>query len=192
MPNISLLKSETTLKRIPMQSQDFHKLLEQRRTFFCYSGLLSEEVLSTFSGIVREQMSEMEDDAEITKRVFGIFVEQAQNVIRYSKDRISEGGTGTVAISRAANGFLIEAINPMNPEHAEGLQQNLAELKAMDSKELRKAYKQRLREGPPEGSKGAGLGFIEMARKADHFDFDFAGSTELLFVFKVWIKEASS
>ena len=175
-----------------MQSQDFHKLLEQRRTFFCYSGLLSEDVLSTFSGIVREQMSEMEDDTEITKRVFGIFVEQAQNVIRYSKDRIAEGGTGTVAISRAEDGFLIEAINPMDHENAEGLQKNLNELKAMDSKELRKAYKQRLREGPPEGSKGAGLGFIEMARKADRFEFDFVGSTELLFVFKVWIKETAS
>ena len=175
-----------------MQSKDFHKLLEQRRTFFCYSGLLSEDVLSTFSGIVREQMSEMEDDTEITKRVFGIFVEQAQNVIRYSKDRIAEGGTGTVAISRAEDGFLIEAINPMDHENAEGLQKNLDELKAMDSKELRKAYKQRLREGPPEGSKGAGLGFIEMARKADRFEFDFVGSTELLFVFKVWIKETSS
>ena len=175
-----------------MQSQDFHKLLEQRRTFFCYSGLLSEDVLSTFSGIVREQMSEMEDDTEITKRVFGIFVEQAQNVIRYSKDRIAEGGTGTVAISRAEDGFLIEAINPMDHENAEGLQKNLDELKAMDSKELRKAYKQRLREGPPEGSKGAGLGFIEMARKADRFEFDFVGSTELLFVFKVWITETSS
>ena len=175
-----------------MQSQDFHKLLEQRRTFFCYSGLLSEDVLSTFSSIVREQMSEMEDDTEITKRVFGIFVEQAQNVIRYSKDRIAEGGTGTVAISRAEDGFLIEAINPMDHENAEGLQKNLDELKAMDSKELRKAYKQRLREGPPEGSKGAGLGFIEMARKADRFEFDFVGSTELLFVFKVWIKETSS
>ena len=175
-----------------MQSQDFHKLLEQRRTFFCYSGLLSEDVLSTFSGIVREQMSEMEDDTEITKRVFGIFVEQAQNVIRYSKDRIAEGGTGTVAISRAEDGFLIEAINPMDHENAEGLQKNLDELKAMDSKELRKAYKQRLREGPPEGSNGAGLGFIEMARKADRFEFDFVGSTELLFVFKVWIKETAS
>ncbi|MEC8261259.1 MAG: SiaB family protein kinase [SAR324 cluster bacterium] len=175
-----------------MQSQDFHKLLEQRRTFFCYSGLLSEDVLSTFSGIVREQMSEIEDDTEITKRVFGIFVEQAQNVIRYSKDRIAEGGTGTVAISRAEDGFLIEAINPMGHENAESLQKNLDELKAMDSKELRKAYKQRLREGPPEGSKGAGLGFIEMARKADRFEFDFVGSTELLFVFKVWIKETAS
>ncbi|MFZ8920939.1 MAG: SiaB family protein kinase, partial [bacterium] len=167
-------------------------LLEQRRTFFCYSGLLSEDVLSTFSGIVREQVNEIEDDAEITKRVFGIFVEQAQNVIRYSKERIATGGTGTVAISRAEDGFLVEAINPMDEQNVEDLRQNLAELQAMDSKELRKAYKQRLREGPPEGSKGAGLGFIEMARKADRFEFDFVGSSELLFVFKVWIKEASS
>jgi anti-sigma regulatory factor (Ser/Thr protein kinase) len=149
-------------------------------------------VLSTFSGIVREQVNEMEDDAEITKRVFGIFVEQAQNVIRYSKERIATGGTGTVAISKAEDGFLVEAINPMDEKNVGDLRQNLAELKAMDSKELRKAYKQRLREGPPEGSKGAGLGFIEMARKADHFEFDFVGSTELLFVFKVWINEPSS
>jgi len=80
----------------------------------------------------------------------------------------------------------------MDHENAEGLQKNLDELKAMDSKELRKAYKQRLRDGPPEGSKGAGLGFIEMARKADRFEFDFVGSSELLFVFKVWIRESSS
>jgi anti-sigma regulatory factor (Ser/Thr protein kinase) len=149
-------------------------------------------VLSTFSGIVREQVNEIEDDAEITKRVFGIFVEQAQNVIRYSKERIATGGTGTVAISRAEDGFLVEAINPMDEQNVEDLRQNLAELQAMDSKELRKAYKQRLRDGPPEGSKGAGLGFIEMARKADRFEFDFVGTSELLFVFKVWIKEAPS
>ena len=134
----------------------------------------------------------MEDDSEITKRVFGIFVEQAQNVIRYSKERIATGGTGTVAISRAEDGFLVEAINPMDEQNVVDLRQNLAELKVMDSKELRRAYKQRLRDGPPEGSKGAGLGFIEMARKADRFEFDFVGSTELLFVFKVWIKEVSS
>ncbi len=36
----------------------------------------------------------------------------------------------------------------MDHENAEGLRKNLDELKAMDSKELRKAYKQRLREGP--------------------------------------------
>jgi hypothetical protein len=87
----------------------------------------------------------------------------------------------------------VEAINPMDEKNVEDLRQNLAELKAMDSK----GSAQGLQATPyamdqPEGSKGAGLGFIEMARKADRFEFDFVGSTELLFVFKVWIKDASS
>ena len=113
-----------------MQSQDFHKLLEQRRTFFCYSGLLSEDVLSTFSGIVREQMSEMEDDAEITKRVWHLrrASPECDSLFQGSN---RGGGTGTAAISRAEMDF-IEVINPMDHENAEGLRKNLDELKAMD------------------------------------------------------------
>ena len=171
-----------------MHSLDFHNLLQKRGTFFCYSGLLSEDVISTFTDIIREQMNDIEDDDEISKKVFGMFIEQAQNVIRYSQDRIATGGTGTIAISKADDAFIVEAINPMNPDFVDDLRKNLEELKSMDNKELRKAYKKRLREGPPEGSKGAGLGFIEMARKGDKFEFEFSKSDELLFIFKVWIK----
>ena len=81
----------------------------------------------------------------------------------------------------------MEAINPMDREKMETLKAKLEELQGMDSKELRKAYKQRLKDGPPDGSKGAGLGFIEIARKATKFDFEFMKDPENLFVFKVWI-----
>ncbi len=170
-----------------MDSTDFHKLLLSRGTFFCYSGLLSEEVLSAISSIVREQVTDIDHDEDLTTRVFGIFIEQAQNIIRYSEERLSQGGIGTVAIGRSSDGFLVEAINPMKAEKVGLLKANLGELQQMDSKELRKAYKQRLREGPPEGSKGAGLGFIEIARKSSKFEFDFVESPDLLFVLKAWI-----
>jgi len=170
-----------------MDSHEFHKLLLSRGTFFCYSGLLSEEVLSAISGIVREQVSDINHDIDLTTRVFGIFIEQAQNIIRYSEERLAEGGIGTVAIGHSNEGFVVEAINPMNADKMLSLKGNLEELQQMDSKDLRKAYKQRLREGPPEGSKGAGLGFIEIARKSSKFEFDFVESPELLFVLKAWI-----
>ena len=89
-------------------------------------------------------MNDIEDDDEISKKVFGMFIEQAQNVIRYSQDRIATGGTGTIAISRADDAFIVEAINPMNPDFVDDLRKNLEELKSMDNKELRKAYKKRL------------------------------------------------
>ena len=170
-----------------MDSTDFHKLLLGRGTFFCYSGLLSEEILSAISSIVREQVTDIDHDEGLTTRVFGIFIEQAQNIIRYSEERLAQGGIGTVAIGHSSDGFIVEAINPMKAEKAGSLKANLEELQKMDSKELRKAYKQRLREGPPEGSKGAGLGFIEIARKSSKFEFDFVESPDLLFVLKAWI-----
>jgi len=92
-----------------------------------------------------------------------------------------------VAIGHSKEGFVVEAINPMNADKMLSLKGNLEELQKMESIELRKAYKQRLREGPPEGSKGAGLGFIEIARKSSKFEFDFVESSELLFVLKAWI-----
>ena len=170
-----------------MDSHDFHKLLLSRGTFFCYSGLLSEEVFTAISSIVREQVTDIDNNENLTTRVFGIFVEQAQNIIRYSEERLALGGIGTVAIGHSNDGFSVEAINPMNAENVERLKENLKDLQQMDSKELRKAYKQRLREGPPEGRKGAGLGFIEIARKSSKFEFDFVESPDVLFVLKAWI-----
>ena len=79
---------------------------------------------------------------------------------------------------------------------------NLKELKSFDSKSnsnigqhflpnkasLRQMYKQRLRDGPPEDSEGAGLGFIEMARRVKHFEFNFVESEEgALFVYRGWV-----
>ena len=172
-----------------MDSVEFHKTLLNRGTFFCYSGPLSEEVLTAISSIVREQVLDLDNNEDITTRVFGIFVEQAQNIIRYSQDRIGEGGLGTVAIGFSDKGFLVEAINPLDKENIESLKNKLDNLQQMDQKELRKAYKQRLREGPPEGSKGAGLGFIDMARKSSRFDYEFVDSPEILFILKVWINK---
>ena len=83
-----------------MESIEFHKLLLSRGTFFCYSGLLSEEVLTAISSIVREQVTDIDNNEDITTRVFGIFVEQAQNIIRYSENRLGEGGLGTVALGQ--------------------------------------------------------------------------------------------
>jgi len=95
---------------------------------------------------------------------------------------------GTVAISIAEDGFLIEAVNIVDPEKKDGLEASLIELTVKDQKELRSLYKQRLRDGPPEDSSGAGLGFIEMARRVKKFEFDFIESENgALFVYRAWV-----
>ena len=145
------------------QTLELHKFMQARRTLFCYSGPLSEDLLTQISNPVRQQLSESESDEGVAKRVFGVFVEQAQNIIRYANLRADTGeGVGTIAISVTEDdGFLIEAVNAIDSDKRTALESTLLELSMKDAKELRKMYKDRLRSGPPEGSKGAGLGLLK-------------------------------
>ncbi|MDG1987162.1 MAG: SiaB family protein kinase [Halieaceae bacterium] len=165
-----------------------HELMISRGTFFCYSGPLSEEVLTSLSGAVKEQLSDSED-LPVVKKVFGIFVEQAQNIIRYSVDRLDQSGVGSVAISKTEKGFMIEAVNSIDPKNVDRLEEILKPLTEMNKDELKSAYKDRLRSGPPDGSRGAGLGFIEMARRSSKFDYDFlAHNANTYFVYRGWVE----
>jgi hypothetical protein len=68
------------------------------------------------------------------------------------------------------------------------LEATLVDLSVKDQKELRKLYRQRLKDGPPQDSAGAGLGCIEMARRVKKFEFDFqAHEFGALFVYRGWV-----
>ena len=167
-----------------------HSYMQERQTLFCYSGPMTEDLLTTISNPVRHQLSDKETKENVAKRVFGVFIEQAQNIIRYShhKTKVTGDSIGTIAISLATEGFLIEAVNVVDPEKKDLLEATLVDLSVKDQKELHELYKQRLREGPPDNSSGAGLGFIEMARRVKKFEFDFQESREgALFVYRGWV-----
>jgi hypothetical protein len=169
---------------------ELHSFMQDRRTLFCYSGPLTEDLLTTISNPVKHQLSDKETEEVVAKRVFGVFIEQAQNIIRYSykKTKTTGDSIGTIAISVADEGFLIEAVNVVDPQKKDVLEASLVEISMKDQKELRELYKQRLREGPPEDSAGAGLGFIEMARRVKKFEFDFVESDHgALFVYRGWV-----
>jgi hypothetical protein len=48
----------------------------------------------------------------------------------------------------------------------------LESIRGLDRKELTKLMREQLKDGPPEGSKGAGVGFVSIAREANG-DWDF-------------------
>ena len=167
-----------------------HAYMQDRQTLFCYSGPMNEELLTTMSNPVKHQISDKETQEALSRRVFGVFIEQAQNIIRYSHHKTKSSGDsiGTIAISVIDNGFLIEAVNVISPDKKEVLANTLDELSSKDQEELRALYKKRLRDGPPDDSVGAGLGFIDMARRVSKFEYDFkTGEEGDLFIYRGWV-----
>ena len=113
------------------------------------------------------------------RNIFSVFVEQYENVVRYSDDQIEDEGKddvryGIMAISKKNESYILNCGNVIkSAERVKLLRERLNSLKNMSEDDLKAYYKQKLRADTEEGSKGAGVGLIEIARKSSEFDFDF-------------------
>lgn len=148
---------------------------------FCYNGCLSEEILTSLGDPVKQMLSHVIGEKKTCRALFHMFVEQAQNIIRYSADVLSDPQEneadlrqGFLAIGQSNGRYYACSANQVASENVARLSENLDRLKSLDEGEFKELYKTTLRGEIPEGSKGAGVGFIEMARRATGgFNFEF-------------------
>ena len=156
--------------------------LDKEGVVFCYFGFITEDVLASIGSAIRDQLAIESVDRKVSRALFAIFVEQVQNVIRYSVEEESDTTVdpalelhyGVLAVGQSEQGFFVTCANMINQKDVDRLRQNLTEIQNMNKDELKAAYKTKLRGDPPEGSKGAGVGLIDIARRASNgFDFEF-------------------
>lgn len=153
--------------------------LQDNGIFFCYSGYMTEDTLVGIGDAIKKKLSLDDADRQTSRGVFSVFVEQVQNVIRYSAE--IEGGDGSpeirygiLVVGRQDDDFFVICGNMVHGEDVPRLKEALTKIQQMDPAELKKAWKDQLRAGPPEGSKGAGIGFIDIARRAKKgIEFEF-------------------
>ena len=140
---------------------------------FCFSGPTSQSVVEGIGEALRHKMELEETSMTVSHRVFSIFVEQMQNVVNYSAEATQgsaeeEGDlrNGMVVVGKKGERFYVISGNYIAREDAKRIAGILDRLRAMGREELKAYYKEQRRREPEAGSKGAGLGLIETARKA--------------------------
>lgn len=158
----------------------FRNYLKETGIIFCYSGYMTEDILVGIGNAIKQKLTMDEESTTTARAVFSIFVEQVQNVIRYSaekesKDNVTELRYGVLTVGRQEDKVFVTCGNIIKNSDRERLQGSLANIQQMSPEELKKLWKDTLRGETPEGSKGAGVGFIDIARRARQgFDFDFS------------------
>ena len=158
---------------IATQYFDVHQRMRDQGVIFSFVGYVSEGILFSLGEALKQKMRLEETDANVTKRVFSIFVEQVQNIIRYSAERLhAESGTpaemssGLITVGRDATHFFVVCGNSVGRAEGEDLRSRLEELARMDPDTIKSYYREKLREPPEEGSRGASIGLIEIARRS--------------------------
>lgn len=162
---------------------DLRTTLMRSGVMFAYSGYMTEQVRLAVGETLKQKLSLEDANTKTTRSVFAVFVEQMQNVIRYSAERVPEEAIdeaidlsfGILTVGKEGEDYVLLSGNLIRREDVERVSKKLTEIQTMDHDQLKRLYKEKLREGPDEYSKGAGIGFIEIARRASRpIEFDFA------------------
>lgn len=176
----------------------FYQSIKEQKIIFCYSGPISQ---TTVEGIGHTLKLDLElEDAGFTmsQAIFSIFVEQMQNVLNYSAEKVKEDielekelRVGMLVIGQEWDGLYVYCGNKVFNHDVERIKEKIEGIRMLDKDELKALYKEKRRQAPEEGSKGAGLGLIEMARKAGKpIDYSFTpvDSQYTFFEIKVTIR----
>lgn len=165
--------------------------------FFGFNGPVSETIVRDVAEILKEKMKVEGADTTATYRLFSVVVELLQNINNYSAKKNWEKITGekhkALGLGMLIAGFTdkdyyVLSGNVIENQSVEKLRVKLDRIKRMDKKELRRYYKEQLRRVPDEKSKGGGLGFIEVARKASKpLEYDIQKIDHLFSFFSIQI-----
>ncbi len=155
--------------------------LDRKGVIVSFGGYLSEDVLVALGEALRKRMALDDTDANVIQRVFSVFVEQTQNVIRYSADRFADTAdqaiafsSGMVTVGREDGRFFVVCGNAMDRRAVDHLRSHLTQLIGMDRETIRRYYRERLMESLDDDSSRANIGLIEIVRRASApVEFDF-------------------
>lgn len=159
-----------------------------------FRGDLSEKLLDALLALAEEKLSDLGCRTATRKKAFHILVECIQNIYKHSdptsERELSAASNGIIIMTATENGVRIATGNSITRVEAMHLKSRLETVVRLDSDDLRKHYQEQLVQGKFSDRGGAGLGFLDIARKSgQRVDFDFApiDNDRLFFTFNVQV-----
>lgn len=149
--------------------------------YFQYCGYFSQEIINSSVDVLDKRARVDNLSPLLRRKLLNAFIEVSQNIVHYSHDSLTDGGAddgeirfGSIEIAVDNDVFYVSSSNPVSEAEARRLHERISVLAEMDQQALRERYQAVLRdEGAAEG-KGAGIGFIRLARdSARRLEFSF-------------------
>lgn len=147
-----------------------HSHLYDKNEILIFKGVLTQDILVRLTKILEKKL--IAHDKCVIKRMFLIFVELAQNIYRYSSERLEmdgkDQGCGLLIIREYPEHYNIISGNLVKKEQVLGLMEHCYTLNKLDEEGLKNLRKKMLANNSLAESKGAGVGLIDIIRKSSH------------------------
>jgi hypothetical protein len=165
---------------------DLHRTMMSQKLILVYQGDFTQETTKSILAMAERTIDSSGEESSIKRKVFNVMVEALQNIVKHS-DELVDGETRSHAaiflIGREANRYTIMSGNPIRKKNTAHLQAQLERINGLDKDGLKDLYKEIIKNTTISEKGGAGLGFVDMARKSgEKLEFEFPDmSTEYAF-----------
>jgi hypothetical protein len=151
-----------------------------------FKGLVNSEILRA---LLKDMDSKLEQKGEarpLIKKINSILIECLQNLIHHSEE--SDNGDQylpELIVNKGSEGYTIITGNLIQAENQHRLKDYIDRINSLGSDGLREYYQEVLTNGKFNAKGGAGLGFINIARKTKdnkvHYKFEPVNSEQIFF-----------
>lgn len=182
-----------------MNQEDLKTLREiydRCQILLSFNGPFSQSVIEELGEAIRRHLESETQPRKRIADVFSVYIEVAQNIRHYAdlsardETHLAQLNAGTVLIAREAEEYAVVSGNLIDRKAAQLLAERLDYVNGLDPAALKAAYKEKLRMPLEEQAKGAGLGLLQMARKASRplvYDLEPADPEHFFFTLTVFI-----
>lgn len=162
---------------------EVYNSMRSKEISLVYEGEITHEITKAFASLTESNMDKEQENSSVQRKVFHVMVECLQNISKHSEAYDifqAKDGRGIFMVHKSDKKYSITTGNAILKENIPALKEMLDDINSKDKDELKALYKKQIKEGRLSEKKGAGLGFIDIARKTGNkLEYNFREVDEI-------------
>ena len=147
--------------------------------FLTCAGFLTQSLIVGMTEALAKESKVNDISVKVSNNILTIFIELSQNIMNYAKKTSLENTHDPksmiiVGFDKNENNYYIFSRNVVSNEDKDKIISKIEEVLPMDKDELKKLYREVRRTGKGKHEKGAGIGFLEVAKRCDAIEYNFS------------------
>ena len=153
---------------------DLHKTMLDNHLILVYEGEFTQEITKSVLAMAERNMDSSGEESSIKRKVFNVMVECLQNIVKHAND-VQNNHSAIFLVGKQENEYIIVSGNPIDNSHVDQLKEKLDQINDLDKDGLKSLYKDIIKNTEISDKGGAGLGFVDMARKSGNpLEYEFS------------------
>lgn len=147
---------------------NMHKIMIENSLILVYEGEFTQDIVKSVLSMAEKNLDYVGDELTVKKKVFNIAVECLQNICKHA-DKASannEEKSAIFMIAKSEGHYSVVSGNAIDNDTIDVLKSKIELINSLDKEGLKNLYKEMLQSAVLSDKGGAGLGFVDIARKS--------------------------